>query len=1306
MSQPSLFQIPDDRALTDPPVDSKRHEAPPPLTTNSASAEARPLNFEPFNYATTPLRDGRTLVEASAGTGKTFALSGLVLRLVLNGDRLAREPGGLPDLRRLLVVTFTVAATAELKTRIRAALRTALAVARGEAEPDPLTEPLGTLLARGDAEARLLAALDVVDEAGIFTIHGFCQRVLKQAAFESGTPFDLELTEETGALEARAAADAWASLTHGRPWLAALAVQRGWTPRDLVEHHLRATTFPDTTILPEAPPLDDALGTLSQRAEALVAAWDADAVTELLDELVWTKKAPFDPERILEAADRVAQCATDPDALEAASWFTLAALKDGLHGTRKVNKDRLPEIKAYKPFAACAAVTAAIETLRVSLIHEFSALAGGKLAEIKERRGVLGFDDLLNRLHDALHAPETRPGLVASIQRLFGVALVDEFQDTDPIQYGIFKTAFAGRPLVFVGDPKQAIYGFRGADIHAYLRAQREADARYTLGTNWRSSRGVVTAINALFENARRPFLYEDIAFHPVEASRDEPRLSGDNLAPVVWWTAGAEGPKAIAKGEARTMCVRATVAEILRLLSGSHSVEGRALQPGDLAVLVRSNRQAGEIQDALREVGVAAVVSRAGDIRETDEIADVEIVLHALARPADNGAVRAALATRLFGQSAHEIAALDDEALAALRARFRDGQTTWRRHGVLRALTELMQDEAAAARLLAYPDGERRMTNLRHVIELLHDVEGAADRSPEDLLHWLRHRDEQTLASRDKAELRLERDDDAVQITTLHNAKGLEYEVVFLPLLWDVLAEEKDWDRNVAYDPLVHTDDGVVYCLDPTRRAHFLRLREVERLAEFLRLAYVALTRAKERAYVAWGAFNQAELSSLAYLLAGREVEGETDADRVEAARKKAKNADPLAVLAALIAGREDVMEARDLTIDFPNAHPETETDPNDTPATRTLPNAARHRARDSWRRASFSGWTRYSSHTPDAASPDADGLAASDETDAETRDEAPPEGLHAFAAGTGPGTCLHEILQHVRWDEPEDEKERKARDAHNRETVQKHLLSHGLIRSGRPHRAPINPQKEIEALVARVAAAPLFTSRESEPRRMADAEHRIAEWTFAFPLGRVAPAAMAEVFREHGTEPFGPSYADALARLSRDAVDGLMVGEIDVVAVVDGRWWVADWKFNRLGSDASAYSPEALQAAMLGHHYGLQLHLYTLGLHRYLRSRLGEAYDYETHIGGATYAFLRGLGTGDIGTGASGTEPSTRFPLPLGEEKGERRSNDSPPLGTEAEGVTGSPSPRPPVPGALFTHRSSAALIAALDCLLAPDA
>ncbi len=1202
----------------------------------------------PFEYWATPVENGRTLIEASAGTGKTFAIAGLVLRLVLDGDALATRPGGLPDLRRLLVVTFTVAATEELKTRIRAALRTALDVTEG-AQTDDLTRPLAPLLARPDARPRLLAAMDRVDEAGVFTIHGFCKRVLEAAAFESATPFALEFTEDTASLVARAAADAWSGLVHAQPQLAALAVRLGWTPADLAAHHAERSRFPHTEIVPSARPVADALDALDGAARQLEQAWDPDAVLALLDGLVWTAKAHVAEPDIPAAVRRVGRFTSDPDAIEAVRAFTPAALAEGLHGSRKVNKDRQPEIDASPAFAACAAVQSAVGALHLALVHAFSDDLADRVPALKDRRGVLGFDDLLTRLHDALHAPDTADALAAGVQRQFAVAIVDEFQDTDPVQYEIFRRAFDDRPLYFVGDPKQAIYAFRGADIHAYLRAQREADRRYTLSTNWRSSSGLVAAVNAVFSRPPRPFLYADIGFTAVGSPEHKAEPALGEGPPLVWWAVEPhpDSGKPLPKGAARDACLVAVVAEARRLLDEGVTLGGRALEPGDLAVLVRSNTQAQEAQAALRAAGVPAVISRAGDIRDAQETADVEVILRAVARPEDARTLRAALATELWGWTAHEIAGLDEDdgRLSGLQSGLRELQKTWRRQGVLRALRlfgEAVESadgstRSATERLLAFPDGTRRATNLRHVVELLHEAEGAADRSPEDLLHWLRTRHDQQLASREKAELRLESDDRAVQITTVHNAKGLEYEVVFLPTLWDVHSKDYDADFTGERAPLVHLPDGrVVYDLGSDDHAAHRQIREAERLAEFLRLAYVALTRARERAYVAWGAANEADLSALGLLVSGHEATAETDAALAVAVRSAAKKADPLAALAALADAHPGLMAVRPL----PDRVPPRSVAPDDAEApartgARALAGAGRQRVGDTWSRASFSAWTsgRHGA------------LAASDEPDDDApREPDEPAGFHAFAGGKKPGTALHKIIEDAEWPAELD----PDGQARRRESVARTLTGYGF-ETHRHHRARIDPVGETLSMLDRLGEAALF-----DGGRLCDADARADEWEFTFPLSRVAPHHLADLFRQHGAAPLGADYADALASLGRDAADGFMTGSADLVARHGGRWWVVDWKSNRLGTNASAYGPDALAATMRERHYGLQLTLYTLGLHRYLRSRI-DGYDYDTHVGGATYVFLRGLAADDPAAG-------------------------------------------------LFSHRPPAALIDALDALLAP--
>lgn len=1243
MSQASLFG--DEHPRPTPPADAQGDGLDVPVHMTAAASSGAGADIPPFEYWATPVEAGRTLVEASAGTGKTFAIAGLVLRLVLEGDWLAASPGGLPDLRRLLVVTFTKAATEELRTRIRRALRVALAVARDESIPEtsplasdlPLVHPLRPLLERPEAEDRLLAALDRVDEAGVFTIHSFCQRVLKQAAFESGTPFEMEFVEDSDsdALRARAAADAWACLTHGDALLAALAVSRGRTPDVLIQHHKNTADFPSVRILPDTPSLVEAQAHLGEAMDVLAGAWSAEAVRDALVEVEWNKNAPLDgPEAgaLVARVGAFARC-EDLDALPAVETCTTEAIYKAGKKTSQARKDALDAASKAAPFRACTEVVEAVGALDQAFIREFVLEVGRRIEAIKERRGQLTFNDLITRLHAALHSDDAGPTLAAGIRRQFAVALIDEFQDTDPLQYGIFQTAFEGHPLYFVGDPKQAIYAFRGADVHAYLGAQHEATRRYTLGTNWRSTAGLVEAVNRIFERPARAFLFDGIPFRRVASAphHAESALVDGDLPPLVWWPMPARGDSIPGKGEADSLIPALVATEIRRLLSEARMREGdgeRPLRAGDIAVLVPSKYEIRAIQEALQGLAIPAVVSKAHDVRESVQIADIELVLRAVLRPDDERSLRAALATETWGWTAAQIAALDEDPkqAAALSARLRAWQKAWRRYGVLHVLTDLQQREGVFERMLACPDGERRVTNLRHAAELLHEIEAGGDRSPEDLLHWLRHRMDQALPSREMKEIRLERDDDAVQITTHHNSKGLEYEVVFLPYLWSL--SQRDFQQQDTV--LARTEAGVVYDLGSPQAKEVERLRQVDNLAEHIRKAYVTLTRARERCYVIWGPVKSGSartdaLSGLGYLLSGHEApyDGELAA-HVEAARKQANRP---GVSKDVVALDPDGAVSRFVEPPVPDGRPLDRTDaPTVRLDARDLATwgdgRGRTRATDAWRRSSFSAWARSARDTGHETS----GLAASDEADEETtRTDVLPTGLHAFAAGTGPGTCLHGILQHADWREGDDA---DAAAARNRDTVTEWLQTYGLDRRGRPHRATLDPAAVVTAMLGRVSQAPLFATADDTPLRLADAEAIRTEWSFTVPLGRVAPRTLAEVFRAHGTEPFGDTYADALATLGRDAVDGLMVGEVDLVALAGDRWWVVDWKSNRLGDDAATYTPDALTGTMQAHHYALQLHLYLYGLHRYLRSRIAD-YAYDTHVGGATYAFLRGMET-----------------------------------------------------------------------------
>ena len=456
------------------------------------------------------------------------------------------------------------------------------------------------------------------------------------------------------------------------------------------------------------------------------------------------------------------------------------------------------------------------------------------------------------------------------MERQYKVALIDEFQDTDPLQCEIFTALFGGRTLVFIGDPKQAIYAFRGADVFAYLQARRGVaeTARWSLATNHRSEESMVGATNALFRARTGAFVYDEIPFEEVEAAeKPRARIGGDDDAALTWLLL----PGRIGKGAAEAAACRATVTGIVKLLTGSARIDDRPVAAADIAVLVRTNTQGRMIRAALMEAGVAAVLSRSGDIFHSEEATELQAILSAVLDPTDGRALRAALATRALGLDARALTELaaDDDRWQALVAEVSDLRRRWQRRGLLAMLGTLERRFDLRSHLLEADDGARRMTNWRHIVELTHRFATERSAGPAAVADWLATERARKNHEAEAAELRLESDAEAVRIVTVHKSKGLEYGIVFVPFAWSDRLFSDDGPHRLHLDA-----DRIVYACGPaaTSRAPLARAEE---LAEKLRLAYVALTRSVHRCYVVWGDIGSSHgdysgTSSLGWLLRG----------------------------------------------------------------------------------------------------------------------------------------------------------------------------------------------------------------------------------------------------------------------------------------------------------------------------------------------------------------------------------------------------------------------------------------------------
>lgn len=1196
-----------------------------------------------FDLASTPIEDGVTLIEASAGTGKTYCLTGLVLRLLLEEK--------VEDVSEILVVTFTQAATQELVERIRQALRAACALLSGESTTE---EPFLRHLQEehgGDEErlARLREALVRFDDLTVATIHGFCKRALEDGAFESGMPFAAELLEDDAPILLETARDVWRRALYPAPRVVAtVATEERWTPETFLPDYETWRRHPSTQIQPPPEPLERGVAALEDGFRRLALAWDAASLLPLLEG------------RRFRSHAYLARGSLE-DHLRDAEAFCRRGAPAGLRAIRELAGPRLASTLFKKDSAgvldhpsvrAATAFSESIDRLRHALRCHFIAEVDAQHDRTRRGALILTYDDLLRRLREALADPRRGDALRHSIRRRYRAALIDEFQDTDLTQYDIFRQLFRSGPLFLIGDPKQAIYRFRGADVFAYLAAQSEADRGYTLDRNWRTSQPLVEAINALFLQARRPFVFDRIAFEPATAAvQPDAHDEGPRLHWI--WT-----PRYRNREESRAAVIQAVTAEVRRLLSRGDG--GGGLAPDDVAILVRTNSQALDFQQSLREIDVPSVVGRSGDIFQTEEMAELQRVLSAVADPGYAPRLRAAWATRLWGDDAAAIAELngDDEAFAHRLETFDAYRDDWRRRGLMPMIQRLLGHRRVRQRLLASTAGERRLTNLVHAIEVLHRAESERRLSPVALLSWLAAEKARARSETDLTELRLESDEPAVQISTVHRSKGLEYGVVFCPFLWE--------SRAVDRPPVTaHLDaESLVFdCGSEDFEAH-RQQAEAERLAEDLRLTYVALTRARHRCYVVWGDVpgkDASATSALGYLL-----RPDDPGLALEAAARAAVSdaADPLAdappgewaarALARVKAGREGwrrdleafvadragVMELR-FVDDLLATQPVLKIldDGRDL-----APRRFSGRIPAPWTLESFSSLSRGSaagSEAPDHHDPATpEPLQRPPEAaDPPADPPADPDGpsLLAFARGRRAGTCLHHVLERCDFAQlPEPDDDGIA------EILHRHGLDHGAAHPGTPAGAEPGPAGAGSPDYDPVAAVRQLVRRLAHSRlpgtdfelTAVSRERQLIEWKFTAPLASTVPARLADLFQSHGRDAVGNDYGPLLARLSPAAVAGYLTGFVDLIFSHQDRWYVIDWKSNYLGPEKASYGDAEIWTAMCHHHYVLQYHLYLLALHRYLKQRL-PGYDYERHVAGAYYVFLRGIGEPADGTG-----------------------------------------------------------------------
>ncbi|MGI8781994.1 MAG: UvrD-helicase domain-containing protein [Solirubrobacteraceae bacterium] len=1083
----------------------------------SLAADSRPFDV------CGPLPTGVTVLEASAGTGKTYTIAALAARYVADG---------MP-LRDLLLVTFTRMATGELRERVRERLvGVERALAGGPASD---RDDVVALLADAPPDAvrarreRLGRALADFDAATITTTHGFCQEVLGGLGIAGDVERDCAFVEDVADVVGEVVDDLYVRRFH-----------RGEPPRFTREEAMRIASI-----------------------------------------------AVANPGAPIEPADAA------PDTVPAMRRRLALAIRD-------------------------------------------------ELERRKQRAAVMTYDDLLMRL-DATLAGPGGAAVAARLRARYRVVLVDEFQDTDPVQWDIMRRAFGDGTLVLIGDPKQAIYAFRGADVYAYLEAALAAAGHATLQVNWRSDQGLVDAYDALFGGARLG--HEGIVYRDVRAAdaNRAPRLSGAPVAaplrvrivhrdePSISRTQGGY----VRNASAREHIASDLAADVVGLLSSGAEIERRAddgttlarepIRPGHVAVLVRTHRNAALIRAELDAAGIPAVINGAGSVFGTAPARAWLRLLEAIERPTSSARARSAALTPFLGWSAERVACADERAWEEVHRRLHDWARVLRVKGVASLTEAVTVSERLPARVLAAVDGERTLTDLRHVGQLLHAAATTAQLGTTALTSWLRRRiaeAEQDTGDEERSR-RLESDAEAVQVLTIHRSKGLEFPIVYYPYLWEpgFVAQ----GVPVAYhDPEAGDVRTIDVGLEGPGFDRHRRQHLVEQRGEDLRLAYVALTRARHQAVVWWaGSWNSRD-SALGRLLFARDEQGNV----APAGKSTPADAAVVARLEALAAAAPGCIGVERSVLGLPVAWSGPPRAPGELVA------AAFDRQLDRrWRRTSYSDLTAGAHEVRVASEPEE--VVVTDEPAPVTLPGPRPAGdgaalratpslLGAMPVGLHVGTFVHRVLEATDFAAPD---------------LAAELARHVAATQARRHVDIGDPAEAVAGLRAAIETplGPLLAGVRLRDVRRTD---RLDELDFELPLvggdaptGRLALAAIAAVLREH-LPPGDPlaGYAERLRDPAlRPSVRGYLTGSIDLVVRAGEAFAIVDYKTNRLaapGEELSAWHhrPVALAAEMDRAHYGLQALLYTVALHRYLRWRLA-GYDPERNLAGVLYLFVRGM-------------------------------------------------------------------------------
>jgi exodeoxyribonuclease V beta subunit len=1168
--------------------------------------------MQPLDTLTFPL-SGASLIEASAGTGKTYTIVNLYLRLLLGH-------GCAPlSVEQILVVTFTNAATGELKERIRQRLREAYLDFFAQTSQDPFTQQLIEQSDNIELDCQRLAlASKQMDEASVYTIHGFCHKSLTEHAFESGAMYDQSFILDQSEWLQMAAEDYWRKhLVTLPPQTLELLIKQWSTPEAMLKDLKSLIDKPATPY--QTCEIDTAINSVEQYAQQVAKLknwWLSNEVSQQLTKANLSGRAKLAKLPLLQNMQAFCKGTLLQIDFDKAGWqlfFPEQVAKAAKKGSEDLSHLDFSQFEQLQ-----SKLVSCQQNLKLAFSQHAINVVSANLQSNKQRLDLLSPDDLLLGLQRALQQTSdstNTSALAQCLRQSFPVALIDEFQDTDPVQFEVFKGIYGSTEpqdshlcWIMIGDPKQAVYAFRGADIFTYISAKQwvPSERHFTLAKNWRSAPELVHAINQLFQRSDKGFLFEQsIPFYPVEAGRDFAGLmvNGQAVQSLNFQHLCSEQNLPIPASQATDVMAISTanqIAEYLQLAqSGDAMIKGRVITAGDCCVLVRNRNEAQNIKQALAKVNVASVFLARKSVFATQVALDLLRLLKALSQPTDERLMKTALMSELFTFTAEHLDQLfnDESDWQTVLELLGYWHQTWQKQGLMRAINQVLVYFDVEQGLLKHQqDGLRRITDLRHLTELLQQ-QSMQLVGETQLIHWFENCVLQPDHNNGNQQMRLESDANLVQIITLHSSKGLEFPLVFIPFASNYKA---------AQQALYHNDTQQLE-VDFLVQEPNLQKADFERLAEDIRLFYVAVTRAIYYCSIGvWNigaskkvsGFGQSALGSL-LLTSDTETPGDIDDKRITQSIQSLANNCKLAYQAftqvqpsrGLIAQVDDTQNQTLIALQLTK------------PVTRQ------------WRLTSYSAISSQQAHLDMPAPGQDEGqdqpTIAADLTVIDSSNSLAElvQSPFSFERGANAGSFLHGVLENIDLQQSEQLPEAIAQQS----------TGFGIDETW--HQC-------VELWLRDMLLASLCVDAQPSSLCLAQLSPQQikVEMEFHMPLHQVRVKDFNKIINRY------------FKQQSRDyqfeQLNGMIKGFIDLMFEFEGKYYVADYKSNYLGDSYSHYNQSAMEHAMTDHDYHLQAILYTLALHRWLKHKLAN-YDYQRHIGGAYYLFIRGMSQNEPGSG-----------------------------------------------------------------------